>query len=546
MAAEKEQEASDGRRSKTETEKQLARERKRVSNHIYNRRMIVIKHKTSDSLQIHKCTVLATSRHNYVKLNDSIREAEALIEVGYLLIKKEKLAFHLSVTETVRLLRETKVEKESESSGADRQPDNETGRRDKAVDGTRAYFHTLKINSLPSTDVCKESSKAPSEGSSSLKLVHKFGPCNPHRTSTAPASSFTEILHRDKLRVDSIIQARRSMSLTSSAEHVKSSVPFYSLSVPASSGLIWTQCKPCKACYPKVPVFDPTKSTSFKGLPCSSTQCQLLGQGCSSSKCTYKTAYVDNSSSTGIYATETISFNHLRYDFKNILIGCSNQVSGDSDGQSGIMGLNRSPLSFSSQTANIYNNLFSYCIPSNPESTGHLTFGGKASNDVKFSPISKTSPSSDYDIKMTGISVGGRRLLIDASAFKIASTIDSGAVLTRLPPKAYSTLRSLFREMMKGFPLSDQDIFLDTCYDFSNYSTVAIPSISVFFEDGVEMDIDVSGIMLQYPVGSKVYCLAFAELDDEVSIFGNFQQKTYTVVFDGVKERIGFAPGGCD
>ncbi|KAJ6354794.1 hypothetical protein OIU77_005402 [Salix suchowensis] len=438
--------------------------------------------------------------------------------------------------------------------------------KDNAVDGTRAYFHALKISSLPSSDVCKESSKAPNEGSSSLKLVHKFGPCNPHRTSAAPASSFTEILRRDKLRVDSIIQARRSMNLTSSAEHVKSSVPFYILSAPASdyivnveigtpkkevplifdtgSSLIWTQCKPCKACYPEAPVFDPTKSTSFKALPCSSTQCQLLRQGCSSSKCTYKIAYVDNSSSAGIYATETISFNHLRYDFKNILIGCSSQVSDDSDGQSGIMGLNRSPLSFSSQTANIYNNLFSYCIPSNPESTGHLTFGGKVSNDVKFSPISKTSLSSDYDIKMTGISVGGRRLLIDASAFKIASIIDSGAVFTRLPPKAYSTLRSLFREMMKGFPLSDQDIFLDTCYDFSNYSNVAIPSISVFFQDGVEMDIDVSGIM--FPVGSKVYCLGFAELDEEVSIIGNFQQKTYTVVFDGVKERIGFAPGGCD
>ncbi|KAJ6732184.1 ASPARTYL PROTEASE AED1 [Salix purpurea] len=467
--------------------------------------------------------------------------------------------------------------------------------KDNAVDGTRAYFHTLKINSLPSTDVCKESSKAPNEGSSSLKLVHKFGPCNPHRTSTAPASSFTEILRRDKLRVDSIIQARRSMNLTSSAEHVKSSVPFYSLSVPASDYIvnveIGTPKKEVRSTlravsrsiafpYPQVTILSMLKSArprrkfhlyltqavvSF-GLSVSHARLAILKYLCSSQpsqlhskpfhvpqrnanysgKCTYKTAYVDNSSSTGIYATETISFNHLRYDFKNILIGCSNQVSGDSDGQSGIMGLNRSPLSFSSQTANIYNNLFSYCIPSNPESTGHLTFGGKASNDVKFSPISKTSPSSDYDIKMTGISVGGRRLLIDASAFKIASTIDSGAVLTRLPPKAYSTLRSLFREMMKGFPLSDQDIFLDTCYDFSNYSTVAIPSISVFFEDGVEMDIDVSGIMLQYPVGSKVYCLAFAELDDEVSIFGNFQQKTYTVVFDGVKERIGFAPGGCD
>jgi hypothetical protein len=271
----------------------------------------------------------------------------------------------------------------------------------------------------------------------------------------------------------------------------------------------------------------------------------VVDTGCSSPKCTYLTAYVDNSSSTGTLATETISFSHLKYDFKNILIGCSDQVSGESLGESGIMGLNRSPISLASQTANIYDKLFSYCIPSTPGSTGHLTFGGKVPNDVRFSPVSKTAPSSDYDIKMTGISVGGRKLLIDASAFKIASTIDSGAVLTRLPPKAYSALRSVFREMMKGYPLLDQDDFLDTCYDFSNYSTVAIPSISVFFEGGVEMDIDVSGIMWQVP-GSKVYCLAFAELDDEVSIFGNFQQKTYTVVFDGAKERIGFAPGGCD
>ena len=228
------------------------------------------------------------------------------------------------------------------------------------------------------------------------------------------------------------------------------------------------------------------------------------------------------------------------------MIGCSDQVSGHSNGESGVMGLNREPISFASQTANIYNKLFSYCIPSTPGSTVHLTFGGNVPNDVRFSPVSKTAPYSDYDIKMTGISVGGRKLLIDASAFKIASTIDSGTVFTRLPPKAYSTLRSVFREMLKIYPLLDLDIFLDTCYDFSNYSTVAIPSISVFFEGGVEMDIDVPGIMWRVPGSKKVYCLAFAELDDKVSIFGNFQQKTYTVVFDGAKERIGFAPGGCD
>ncbi|CAK7338002.1 unnamed protein product [Dovyalis caffra] len=251
------------------------------------------------------------------------------------------------------------------------------------------------------------------------------------------------------------------------------------------SGLIWTQCKPCKPCYRNAPVFDPTKSTSFKPIPCSSKQCQTIEDAeCSSSKCSYKITYVDNDTCKGIYAMETISFKPLNYEFKNILIGCSDQISGDLDEENS----------------------------GAPSSTGYLTFGSEVSKDVKFSPVSKRAPPSDYDIEMTGIRVGGRTRLIDTSVFKIRCTIDSGTVFTYLPPKAYSVLRSMFREMMKG---------------------------------EVEVDIDVSGIMVRVDE-SKEYCLAFAALDDEVAVLGNTQQRTYTVVYDGAKERIGFAPGGCD
>ncbi|CAK7338001.1 unnamed protein product [Dovyalis caffra] len=355
-------------------------------------------------------------------------------------------------------------------------------KKDNAVEGTKAYFHTLKINSLPLLDVCKESSKGASafnKGSSSLKVVHKYGPCNRHKKSIPPPS-FTEILRPDKLRVDSIIQARRLMNLVGNVAPLKrSTVPVHGLSKTSASdyvvnvglgtpkkecplvfdtgsGLIWTQCKPCKPCSRKAPVFDPTKSTSFKGIPCSSKQCQRIEQ--------------------------------------------------EGEENSGIFGLNREPISFPSQTADKYNKLFSYCIPSTPGSAGYLTFGSKVSKDVKFSHVSKRALSSDYDIEMTGISVGDRKILIDASVFRIRCTIDSGAV---------------------------------------NYKTVTIPAVSVFFKGEVEVDIDVSGIMVRVDE-SKLYCLAFAALDEEYAILGNTQQRTHTVFFDGAKERIGFASGGCD
>ncbi|CAK7354022.1 unnamed protein product [Dovyalis caffra] len=220
------------------------------------------------------------------------------------------------------------------------------------------------------------------------------------------------------------------MNLARNVEDMKSGIPFHGLSKTTAtdyvvnvglgtpekefpllfdtgSGLIWTQCKPCKPCYRNAPVFDPTKSTSFKPIPCSSKQCQTIEDAeCSSSKCSYKITYVDNDTSKGIYAMETISFKPLNYEFKNILIGCSDQISGDLDEEnSGVLGLNRETISFPSQTADRYNKLFSYCIPSTPSSTGYLTFGSEVSKDVKFSPVSKRAPPSDYDIEMTGISV---------------------------------------------------------------------------------------------------------------------------------------------
>ncbi|KAK7324258.1 hypothetical protein VNO77_27788 [Canavalia gladiata] len=79
------------------------------------------------------------------------------------------------------------------------------------------------------------------------------------------------------------------------------------------SDLIWIQCSPCKKCTPQTtPLFDPKKSSTFKGLPCDSQPCTLLsnnGRRCGKSgKCEYLYQYGDNSYTIGNLGVESINF----------------------------------------------------------------------------------------------------------------------------------------------------------------------------------------------------------------------------------------------
>ena len=144
--------------------------------------------------------------------------------------------------------------------------------------------------------------------------------------------------------------------------------------------------------------------------------------------------------------------------------------------------------------------------------------------------------------------MGGKKLPISASIFQSSGTIiDSGTVITRLPPTAYDSLSSEFQKQMNsfGYPKTSALSILDTCYDLSGYNTVKIPTISFYFGGGTTVDLHATGILYASKV-SQV-CLAFAANGDDgdVAIFGNVQQKTLQVVYDIGGGRVGFAPGGC-
>lgn len=123
--------------------------------------------------------------------------------------------------------------------------------------------------------------------------------------------------------------------------------------------------------------------------------------------------------------------------------------------------------------------------------------------------------------------------------------IDSGTVITRLPPTAYAAMRASFRKQMESYPLTSGQSILDTCYDLSQYSSVSIPRISFFFAGGVEVPLTASGIL--FGTSLSQVCLAFAANSDvsDVGIFGNLQQQTLEVAYDVAAGKLGFGTAGC-
>lgn len=266
---------------------------------------------------------------------------------------------------------------------------------------------------------------------------------------------------------------------------------------------------------------------------------------CSSSTCVYGIQYGDSSYSIGFFGKETLTLTSKDV-LPDFMFGCGQNNRGLFGKAAGLLGLGRHPLSFVSQTARKYNKIFSYCLPSSASSTGHLTFGGGFSNSVKFTQLSTSTPQSFYGLDITTMSVGGQKLSIDASVFSTAgSIIDSGTVITRLPPDAYSALRAAFRKAMTKYPTAPALSILDTCYNFSNHTSIAVPKISFTFSGNVEVNLDFTGIF--YASSLSRVCLAFAANSDasDVAIIGNTQQQTLEVVYDAAAGKVGFAAGGC-
>ncbi|KAM7459625.1 hypothetical protein LguiA_036619 [Lonicera macranthoides] len=437
-------------------------------------------------------------------------------------------------------------------------------------------FHTLQITSLLPSSVCKPSIKGP-KGTPSLKVVHRHGPCSHLNQDKSNAPTLTQILAHDQSRVNSL-QSRISFAMgRKDFQDSKATLPAksgaslgsgnyfvtvglgtpkkeLSLIFDTGSDLTWTQCQPCaRSCYAQQDsIFNPSFSSSYSNITCSSTLCSDLSTAtgntprCTGSTCVYGIQYGDQSFSIGFFGKEklTLSSTDVLGDF---LFGCGQDNQGLFGKTAGLLGLGRDKLSIISQSAQKYGNYFSYCLPSSSSSTGYLTLGkGGVSNSAKYTPFAKSQGSSFYFIDILDIYVGGTKLSISPIVFSNGGAIiDSGTVITRLPPAAYSSLSKTFQKQMVQYPKAPAISILDTCYDFSNYTTVKIPIISFLFGGNVKVDLTSSGVL--YARSANQVCLAFAGNSDasDIGILGNVQQKGLQVVYDVAGGKLGFGSNGC-
>ncbi|OEL35774.1 Aspartyl protease family protein [Dichanthelium oligosanthes] len=319
------------------------------------------------------------------------------------------------------------------------------------------------------------------------------------------------------------------------------------MNIDTGSDMSWVQCAPCAArsCYSqKDKLFDPTKSNTYAAFSCGSAQCAQLGvegNGCLNSQYQYIVQYGDGSATTGTYGCDTLMLTSSDV-VKNFQFGCSHRAAGFVGQMDGLMGLGGDRESLVSQTAGTYGKAFSYCLPRPSSSTGFLTLGaaGGGGSDFARTPMVRFNDPTFYGVFLQAITVAGTRLNVSATVFSGESIVDSGTVITQLPPTAYQALRAAFRKEMKAYPSAAPVGSLDTCFNFNGFNTITVPKITLTFSRGAVMDLDISGILY-------AGCFAFTATgqDGDNGILGNVQQRTLEVLFDVSRGAVGFRPSAC-
>ncbi|KAH9605987.1 hypothetical protein KSS87_012269 [Heliosperma pusillum] len=319
------------------------------------------------------------------------------------------------------------------------------------------------------------------------------------------------------------------------------------------SDLVWIQCSPCQRCIDQQsPLFDPTKSSTYHAIPCTSRACNQPGISAScrqynninDNSCTYMTQYGDGTKSKGVLNTETISFPSSEAtpsSFPSFIFGCGYDQEGElgTDGN-GIVGLGSGPLSLVSQLGPKINYKFSYCLT--PEDSGvnsKLNFGldiTSSSGTVSTPFITQDADLTFYYLTLDGITVG-------SSLFHVATDviIDSGTTLTYLPSSVYDNVRAALKNAISVSSVADPDQVFDPCYEAASLGEGFNPSNVVVHFRGADVVLKAENI---FRTVDNLTCLAMVPTDD-TPIFGNVAQVNFQVAYDLHAKKVSFATADC-
>lgn len=350
----------------------------------------------------------------------------------------------------------------------------------------------------------------------------------------------------------------------------------YSLILDTGSDLNWIQCVPCHDCFEQNgPYYDPKESSSFRNIGCHDPRCHLVSSPdpplpckAENQTCPYFYWYGDSSNTTGDFALETFTVNLTsptgKSEFKrveNVMFGCGHWNRGLFHGASGLLGLGRGPLSFSSQLQSLYGHSFSYCLVDRNSDTNvssKLIFGEDKDllnhPELNFTTLvgGKENPvDTFYYVQIKSIMVGGEVLNIPESTWNMTSDgvggtiVDSGTTLSYFAEPAYQIIKDAFVKKVKGYPIVQDFPILDPCYNVSGVEKINLPDFGILFADGAVWNFPVENYFIRLDP-EEVVCLAILGTPrSALSIIGNYQQQNFHVLYDTKKSRLGYAPMNC-
>ncbi|KAF8387910.1 hypothetical protein HHK36_026572 [Tetracentron sinense] len=424
-----------------------------------------------------------------------------------------------------------------------------------------------------------------------ISIIVYTSPCASFNAETGGTDGFSvRLMHRDSPQSPlydptltvadrSSAAVRRSISRLNYFESVMSSSPmeiapkltpgtgeylmFFHLGTPPApvyaiadtgSHLTWIQCLPCKSCYNQTqPIFDPSKSSTYEKVPCSSPACGALQvERCTvdTKSCYYDVVYGDGSVTMGVLSGDTLTFEdpfRNNVTFRNVAFGCSDDTSGlyERD-QGGVVGLDRNPFSLISQLSV---KQFSYCmVPPNQDDSGsRMQFGSNAVISGDMTPLASES-TAYYYLTLEGISVGNDKLPIPDGIFSLTQdskggfVIDSGATYTMLRVEAFLPLVDALGEKIKLQKKDDPRNRFELCFVAGSFDELAsAPVITFHFKDA---DIVLPQQNTYTKAFDWLWCLAMLP-SLHISILGNFQQQNFHVGYDISKKLVSFAASDC-